>query len=462
MLACISPHKRRYSSSLLAMPVMWLKISPAAYRHVYQEDILTIPTERRLQQLSSALDADMSLGESTKAYPKARMCKLVPKDLSVSLLIDEIHCSKQVQYAHGRFYGNENGNITKTLLCFMIKSVAGKYRDIIAMVHISNLNADKQYTIWCNTASALKEIGFVIVLTMTDGNKVNVTFFNRICEGSIKTWINSPFTGEKMYLGFDPIHLFKCSNFHNKKCFKCPSLVEGGNLHASFDHLNELYDIELGKSVRMAYKLSDKMLRPTSIEKTDVGLADSCFHESTINALRYYSNHGYSKFFETAEVLQIFRTWSNATNVKSLYAGQRTKDVNRNPVRKEDRSVLEIFHKFGEWLEAWKSSGEVGLSNQTFQAAIQTTKVLTDLSTYLLDVKGLDYVLLGHISSDYIEGRFSWYCQSSGANYNISVLQILQSEKTIRIQSLIESGFQMSDLRTFSQLLRGVIIIQKW
>ena len=62
-------------------------------------------------------------------------------------------------------------------------------------------------------------------------------------------------------------------------------------------------------------------------------------------------------------------------------------------------------------------------------------------------MKGLDYVLLGHISSDCIEGRFSWYRQSSGANYNISVLQILQSEKTIRIQSLIDSGFQMSDLK---------------
>ena len=72
----------------------------------------------------------------------------------------------------------------------MIKSVAVKYRDIIA---------DKQYTIWWNTASALKEIGFDIVLTMTDGNKVNVTFLNRISEGSIKTWINSPFTGSKRF-----------------------------------------------------------------------------------------------------------------------------------------------------------------------------------------------------------------------------------------------------------------------
>ena len=44
----------------------------------------------------------------------------------------------------------------------------------------------------------------------------------------------------------------------------------------------------------------------TGIGKTDVGLADSCFHESTINALRYYSNHGYSRFFETAEFCRSF------------------------------------------------------------------------------------------------------------------------------------------------------------
>ena len=37
MLACVLPHKRRYSASLLAMTVMWLKISPTASRHNYQE-----------------------------------------------------------------------------------------------------------------------------------------------------------------------------------------------------------------------------------------------------------------------------------------------------------------------------------------------------------------------------------------------------------------------------------------
>ena len=56
----------------------------------------------------------------------------------------------------------------------------------------------------------------------------------------------------------------------------------------------------------MAHTLSDKMLRPTNIEKTNVSLSDACFHNSTINALRYYSKNGYEIFLDTAEGLKIF------------------------------------------------------------------------------------------------------------------------------------------------------------
>ena len=265
----------------------------------------------------------------------------------------------------------------------MIKSVAGKYRDV-AMISISNLTADKQYTAWHNTASAVTKIGFDIVLTMTDGNNVNQRFFLKYAEicgnmqKALKTSIDSPFSGSKMFVGFDPTHLFKCfyTNFMNKKFFKCPSYAEGDEeLRASSAHLKQLYNIEFEKSVRMAYKLSDKTLNPKSIERSNVALSDTCFHESTINALKYYSDHGHNDFAETAAVLQIFRTWFNALNVKSLYTGQRTKGVNRNPVTKEDRSVLEVFHQFGKWLDRWKASGNIGLSTQTFKAAILTTQL---------------------------------------------------------------------------------------
>ena len=158
----------------------------------------------------------MKMGESTIAYLKARKSKLATKDCIVALLIDEIYTRKQVQYAHGKFYGNENENISKTLLCIMIKSVAGKYRDIISISPISNLTAKKQYDIWYNTALALSEIGFDIAVTMTDGNDVNRKCFKDfICQGSMKLCIDSPFNQsddntetQKMFLMFDPLHLF--------------------------------------------------------------------------------------------------------------------------------------------------------------------------------------------------------------------------------------------------------------
>ena len=102
---------------------------------------------------------------------------------------------------------------------------------------------------------------------------------------------------------------------------------------------------------------------------------------------------------------------------------------------------------FTSWLKKWKASKKPGLSRETFQASIQTSEALVHLSDYLINEKGLDYVLFGKVSSDNLEGRFSWYRQSSGANYHISVLQIIQSEKTIRTRSLIEQGFDMSEIK---------------
>ena len=79
-------------------------------------------------------------------------------------------------------------------------------------------------------------------------------------------------------------------------------------------------------------------------------------------------------------------------------------------------------------------------------ASIQTTEAFIDRLNYLLDEKNLEFILLGNIQSD-LERRFSWYRQSSGGNYHISVLQILQSEKTIRVRSLVEQDFHMKEIQ---------------
>ena len=44
---------------------------------------------------------------------------------------------------------------------------------------------------------------------------------------------------------------------------------------ANFNHIKSLCHIEMGKPIKMAHKLNDKVLNPCSLEKTNVKLADS-------------------------------------------------------------------------------------------------------------------------------------------------------------------------------------------
>ena len=73
----------------------------------------------------------------------------------------EVYSRKMVQYTNGKFYGIENGATTKTVLCVMLKSVAGRYRDVISMSPICNI---KLYEGWSNVTKIASEILILILL----------------------------------------------------------------------------------------------------------------------------------------------------------------------------------------------------------------------------------------------------------------------------------------------------------
>jgi len=56
----------------------------------------------------------------------------------------------------------------------------------------------------------------------------------------------------------------------------------------------------------------------------------------------------------------------------------------------------------------------------------------------MLDRLAFNYVLLGHLQSDAIESRFGWLRQLSGANYFISMRQVLEGDRKIRALSLVK------------------------
>ena len=86
-----------------------------------------------------------------------------------------------------------------------------------------------------------------------------------------------------------------------------------------------VYELEFGKSPKIAYKLNDKNLASKPIERCNVGFAQAIFQESTIAALVAYSDK-FPFFKSTAKFLQTIGKWWD----KSI--GKRKRDLAKNAV----------------------------------------------------------------------------------------------------------------------------------
>ncbi len=460
-LALCQKKGRKYSSDLLAAAVMWKTTSTALYKQLLREDCLTLPTVSLLTKLSKSVTTDTGISQASIGYLSARISKLSERERYVVLMLDEIYCAERAEYASGRFFGS-SGEMCKTVLCFMVKSIGGNYSDVVALFPVRNLDAKRIYQEFMGVMKELTSIGYQVTAVSVDNAAPNRKFYvEELCSGNIKTKVAHPeLPDQEIYLLFDAVHNFKnvYNNFQTRKEFIYPALVDTGEKKASFLHLEQLYNLELGKPIKMAYKLSDKVLHPTNIEKTNVLLADSLFHESTIAALRYYAKE-FPEWRYTADFLHVVRNWWNVLNVKSVLLGTRKRNKSMKPVSKEDKNNLANLELFGKWLKKWRENARLTgaktcLTEETFLATIQTTFATVEVASSLLEKEEFSYVLLGHLQSDPLEKRFGWYRQLAGANYFVSLRQILEAEKSIRLKSLVKySGLTMAEVKdTFEQV----------
>ena len=121
-------------------------------------------------------------------------------------------------------------------------------------------------------------------------------------------------------------------------------------------------------------------------------------------------------------------------------SGMRKRDELCTPLNIDDRNSLDFLIRAKEVFLRWRESHNAGLTKETFLACIQTIGAMIDLTKYLRDEHGFRYVLPGKFMSDPIEGRFGWYRQTSGGNFFMSVRQLMDTEKKIRILSLLQQN----------------------
>ena len=128
----------------------------------------------------------------------------------------------------------------------------------------------------------------------------------------------------------------------------------------------------------------------------------------------------------------------NITNVKTPNIGQKKRDDSRQPIPEPMDGNLLYLLQFASWVKDWKNQSKLLLTHETTTEVHQTCTTLVGLTRDMLDEKQFEYILLGQLQSDAIEKRFGWHRKLSGANYIVSVQQVLEAEKSIRVRSLIK------------------------
>jgi len=93
------------------------------------------------------------------------------------------------------------------------------------------------------------------------------------------------------------------------------------------------------------------------------------------------------------------------------------------------------------WLDVWEAmigSTRTGIFTRETMSALQhTLKAMSSLCKYLLEVLKFEYVVTGKFQTDYLKYRFAQYRLLSGTNFHISVREIMESEKKLKLMSIL-------------------------
>ncbi|GBO42376.1 hypothetical protein AVEN_90225-1 [Araneus ventricosus] len=111
---------------------------------------------------------------------------------------------------------------------------------------------------------------------------------------------------------------------------------------ASFSVLRKLYDIESSELLKFGIGLTRKALWPTNLERQNVSLALKIFSSNLVKGLlELGEKHSLMHYGDTANFLNIFCTWWDIANVKTVTKGKHKNNPMAEPITDSLNDILE-------------------------------------------------------------------------------------------------------------------------
>ena len=207
-----------------------------------------------------------------------------------------------------------------------------------------------------------------------------------------------------------------------------------------------LFKSERFASVKQAPKLTAKSCWPTNLERQSVHLALKIFDEQTAAAIQI-QNSARDVIFKT-QTEDFIRIICSVWKI-------RLRDDLSLPLTYNDPRFM-FLSRIVEWLEHWEHfPGKFGkLTQQTFTSFHHTTLCLPKIVNYLTNSCGFEYVLSSFLQNDPLEHHFGLYRMLSGAQYQVTACQVYESERRIKIYSILklfsnQSSYNNMSLKAF-------------
>ena len=466
------PKGRRYSITTIITAFTLYFLSSRAYGYV-RSAFLTLPSVSWLRKLSSHVGCKPVSGLSCDNFLRLKAGTLKSNELIVNLLLDEVYVKPGLSFKNSDVVGtaqNDPSQTATTIQCFMISSLQSSNRDVIALVPVRKLTAEYLLQLTSELLKKLSSAGFRVISIISDNNRINQKMFRLLSDssGAIAPYINDPVhPSYKIFLLFDTVHILKSirNNWLNMKNYgrtlSFPGFSDHSSvMHASMADLETMFKLEQDKLLKKAPRLTWKALHPHPLERQKVTLALKIFDATNSVALQCVAPSQTEKFINwkaTAEFINIIATWFTIVNVKHPYKGRNTRNPNAEPIISDSDKNLQWLDNMVSWLNHGKKRNELTgdgfFTRDTYLSLTHTTSTLIQVAQYILQELKWDFVLLGKFQTDDLESRFGQYRQLCGGNTLVSVNQVLEGEKKLRLKSLLSLKSSTKGTISIKQLL---------
>nr|CAH7769842.1 unnamed protein product [Callosobruchus chinensis] len=451
-LLTVPKARYRYCPQTVILCSMLHTISPHCYKYLRSHSSLILPHPNTIKSICNSYLTDPTADERNTflTYAKTIISYLKPEERHMILMIDEVHIQPYMDYKGGNIVGTavNSNSLATTALVFMLSSFYCGFKEVIHICPVSKIDHTVLHSFIKTVIIGLEKIGFKIFCVITDNNAINSKAMSHFAPNN-KLSIVYPHPSNKerpLFYLFDSVHLLKCirNNWINSKpeqVLTYPDFETFELRHASFHSLKTLYNSESNKLLKFGYSLTLKALFPSNLERQNVNFVLKVFNSFVSEALLTCGvNINHSK--STADFINIILKWWRIVNVKTPFKGKRINDPYSEPVAcnflNEDDKVV-FLNKMLNWLTCWNDAAKFPnrLTNQTYTALHHTVYGMLEIINYCRDELKAKYILLGKFQTDPLEHRFGKYRQLAGGQYNISIRQLYESEKRLRIQSLM-------------------------